>query len=94
MGYDLQLLVPDAFSPNGDGINEVFRPVAVGVKTLHLRIFNRWGEMLYSSSDRNAGWDGTFEGKEVPPGAYLYTVEVKGIYGPTEHYKGMLYLLR
>ncbi|MES2617550.1 MAG: gliding motility-associated C-terminal domain-containing protein [Bacteroidota bacterium] len=94
LSHDLQLLVPDAFSPNGDGINDVFKPEAVGIKTIKVSIFNRWGEMMYQSDSKTEGWDGTFLGKDAQQGMYLYTIEAKGLFGPVQYFKGMVVLLR
>ncbi|MES2617549.1 MAG: gliding motility-associated C-terminal domain-containing protein [Bacteroidota bacterium] len=94
LSHDLQLLVPDAFSPNGDGINDVFKPEAVGIKTIKVSIFNRWGEMMYQSDSKTEGWDGTFLGKDAQQGMYLYTIEAKGLFGPVQYFKGMLLLMR
>lgn len=66
--------VPNSFSPNGDGINDTFRPIArvVEVKSYDLRIFDRWGLPIHTSTDPDAGWDGTFGGTAVPVGVYAY----------------------
>jgi len=68
------VFVPSSFSPNGDGLNEEFKlgGVLQGVKGYELEIFNRWGEILFSTKDVNKGWDGTYMGKPVPEGLYHY----------------------
>ncbi len=91
---DLQILVPNAFTPNGDNVNDVFKPIGVGIQKLQITIYNRWGELMYSSDDKNGGWDGTFMGKQVQQGAYLYLIEAKGLYGPFQYFKGMIMLSR
>lgn len=59
----VEVFVPNAFSPNSDGINDVLRPVAFGMKELHyFKIFNRAGQMLFETSKLNIGWDGRFKG--------------------------------
>lgn len=68
------LYTPNTFTPNGDGINETFKPGTCNPKEYVMRIFNRWGEELFETSDINIGWDGSFEGELVPEGAYLYTI--------------------
>jgi gliding motility-associated-like protein len=68
--------VPNAFSPNGDGVNDLFRPFFgnAGLDRFRLQIFNRWGEVVYYSEDQNAGWDGTFQGKEQEMGTYIFVL--------------------
>lgn len=68
------LYTPNSFTPNGDGLNETFKPSSCDPKEYVMRVFNRWGELLFESNDINTGWNGTFEGSAVPEGAYLYTI--------------------
>ncbi|MEO7312337.1 MAG: PKD domain-containing protein [Chitinophagaceae bacterium] len=76
------VFVPNTFSPNGDGANDVFYPRGkglFGVKSM--RIFDRWGELLYEKTnfqpnDESAGWDGTYKGKLLTPDVYVYTMDV------------------
>ena len=69
-GPDIYL--PNAFTPNGDGVNDVFRGIPVGVKQFnYLRIFNRWGQLIFSTGDYNKGWDGTWQGQNQPGGVYI-----------------------
>ncbi|RMG91719.1 MAG: hypothetical protein D6706_17965, partial [Chloroflexi bacterium] len=65
--------VPNAFSPDGDDNNEIFRVYGTEIATLNLRIFDRWGQKLFESNDINQGWDGTYKGEPLPPGVYTYT---------------------
>ncbi len=68
--------VPNAFTPNGDGRNDRFRPIAIGLKSVDLfRVYNRWGQLLYSSTDTKLGWDGTFRGKGQDPATYVWYAE-------------------
>ncbi len=69
--------VPNAFTPNGDGKNDRFRPIAIGMKSVDIfRVYNRWGQLLYASSDMNgAGWDGTFRSKGQDPDTYVWYAE-------------------
>jgi len=68
--------IPNSFSPNGDGINEIFKLSGVlqGVKGYEITIFNRWGEILFATKDVNKGWDGTYQGKPVQEGFYNYSM--------------------
>jgi gliding motility-associated-like protein len=74
-----RLLLPNAFSPDGNGSNEVFRPVWDDWFPVEyqLNIFNRWGQLVFRTNDYNQGWDGTFKGEKAPAGAYVYTVSAK-----------------
>ena len=70
------ILVPSGFSPNGDGINDVFRPIPIGIRSLDVfQVYNRWGQMLYSGTDAISGWDGTFLGKTQEAGTYVWFAE-------------------
>ena len=65
--------IPNAFTPNGDGKNDVFKIISLNeIIDFKLIIYNRWGELLYESDDINKGWDGTFKGKTVPQDVYIY----------------------
>lgn len=70
------IYVPSAFTPNGDGLNDTFFPVTFGLENpiYSFRVFNRWGEQLFESQTQGEGWDGTFEGKKVPEGVYVYNI--------------------
>jgi gliding motility-associated-like protein len=70
--------LPNAFSPNGDGLNEMFRPLPVGIdRTEYFRIFNRYGQLIFETNRYREGWDGTFKGVKQNPGAYVWVI--KGI---------------
>ena len=73
-----QIFVPTAFTPNGDGINDLFRPLGVGIKDYqYFKVFNRWGQLVFSTTINGHGWDGKIGGKEQPTGTYVWIV--KGI---------------
>ena len=75
------LYVPNAFSPNGDGVNETFFAKGVGIKDFKMYIFDRWGNLLYEANnikpnDKNTAWYGTDKrGKNVDTGVYVYYIE-------------------
>jgi len=76
--------VPNAFSPNGDGRNDVFKPVVRGpMYEYELRIFNRWGELIFISSDQHRGWDGKHKGVPVDIGTYVWWLTYKKSAGGT-----------
>lgn len=64
--------IPNSFSPNSDGINDLFIPKGIGIEDFNMQIFNRWGQLLFTASSVNDGWDGTYNGNEVPLGVYIY----------------------
>ncbi len=68
---------PNSFTPDGDGVNDVFRFKGMGIEFYELLIYNRWGELMFKSSDIKLGWDGTYKGKPVPLGAYIYKVRAE-----------------
>ena len=69
---------PDAFTPNGDKLNDVFLPVYKGVIVEYqLNIFNRWGELIFESKDIDVGWDGTYKDKLCKQDVYVWKVYVK-----------------
>jgi gliding motility-associated-like protein len=69
------LLLPTAFSPNGDGLNDEFRILNTNIKLLAFNIYNRWGEMVFSSNNQRNGWDGTFKNEAQDIGVYTWSVE-------------------
>jgi gliding motility-associated-like protein len=95
---DEELIVPTAFSPNGDGLNDVFRIVkGKNVKSLELRIFDRWGGQVYSTNSTKAGWDGRVKGEPAEMGTYYYvlTAWFDNIYqNSSRMYKGEITLIR
>ena len=74
--YSKDLYVPNAFTPNGDGVNDLFKVYGTGIKELLLMIFNQWGEKIYESKDLSSGWDGYYKGKLQPIGVYVYVLKV------------------
>lgn len=91
---DSELDMPNAFVP-GNGPNGQIKAVHLGIAELkYLRIFNRWGQKVFETSDINAGWDGTLNGKPQPMGVYIYTVEGKTFRGKTVKKQGNITLIR
>jgi gliding motility-associated-like protein len=70
------LFVPSAFTPNGDMNNDIFRPIPIGMKSVDIfRVYNRWGQMLYSGTGNGAGWDGRFGGRPQEAATYVWYAE-------------------
>ncbi len=92
---DPDLLVPTGFSPNADGSNDIFRPIAIGMKSLDVfKVYNRWGQLLYSSTKIGDGWDGRFKGNEQAPGTYVWQAEGTNYLGKKIKRKGTVILIR
>ncbi|MBW8684546.1 T9SS type B sorting domain-containing protein [Chitinophaga rhizophila] len=71
--HSCAIYVPNAFSPDGDGVNDIFRvKVFDKITDFRMSVFNRWGELLYTTNDIKAGWKGDYKGQPLPPGAYLW----------------------
>ena len=90
------LLMPNAFSPNGDGINDIYKPKDGyrNIEEFHAYIYNRWGQKLYEWTDPATGWNGTYRGKPVKEGVYFCLVKAKGADGVVYNIKRDVNLLR
>jgi gliding motility-associated-like protein len=86
--------VPTAFTPNGDGANDVLYVRGYSIQTLDFKIFNRWGEMVFETQNQSKGWDGTYKGKPQEMEAYGYTLFVVFYDGTTLKKQGNITLLR
>ncbi len=98
---DPTVLFPDGFTPNGDGVNDVFQPKLVKkVKVFHeFSIYSRWGEQVYSATDfssksKKLQWDGLFRGEPAEEGAYVYIMRLQNALGFEETFNGILSLKR
>lgn len=76
---DFAVHAPNAFTPNGDGLNDVFDVKGVGIKVYLLQIYSRWGDLMYESNNLEDQWDGKFNGELVPDGTYVYTINYKSM---------------
>lgn len=90
------VLIPSAFSPNGDGLNDVFRIENLSFqKASTFRVFNRYGQVVYDGmSNNNKGWDGMFKGKLADQATYFYQIQLNYPDGKVEYYKGDVTLIR
>jgi gliding motility-associated-like protein len=70
------LFIPNSFSPNGDGNNDIFLIYGENIKTVSLKVFNRWGEKVFDSGSQFIGWDGTYKGKVQDPGVFVYEAQI------------------
>jgi len=87
--------VPTGFTPNGDGKNDRFKPLAVGYKNINsFKVFNRWGEMVYKGNDFETGWDGTYKGRQAEMGVYFWYLSVTDRFDKQMTLKGDVTLIR
>jgi gliding motility-associated-like protein len=90
-----QVFVPNAFTPNGDGLNDVLRPIAVGIKRIdYFRIYNRWGQLVFSTTTNGKGWDGTINGQPQSTNTYVWLVHAIDYTGRPFFAKGTVTLIR
>lgn len=89
------IFVPTAFTPDGNNLNDVFAPIAVGISKLnYFRVFNRWGNMLFQTSVLQQGWNGTFKGIPQSPDTYVWMVSGVDFTGKQVIKKGTVQLIR
>lgn len=91
---DPNLFHPTAFTPNGDNLNDHFTVFGQYVTAFQMKIFNRWGELLFTTDDIATGWDGTFRGAEMPEGTYTFIAHITDRAGRTFKRSGSVLLLR
>ncbi len=97
---DSDVFLPNTFTPNGDGSNDIFYPRGKGIRTVKfLRIFNRWGEMVFEKKDfniddRSTGWDGVYKGQKLPSGVFVYTSQMVCVSGEIIEKKGSVMIVR
>jgi gliding motility-associated-like protein len=90
-----EVYFPNAFTPNGDGRNDVFRVVTQGHHHIsNFRVMNRWGQTIFETADEKRGWDGTFGGADQPMGTYYYYIKYECEVGKYLEQKGEVILLR
>ncbi|MEM7659975.1 MAG: gliding motility-associated C-terminal domain-containing protein, partial [Bacteroidota bacterium] len=94
VGIQPELHLPNAFTPNGDNINDFFRLDGLYIRDFDMKIFNRWGQLIFESDHLDKGWDGTYQGKAVPEGAYVVIVEATANNGQRFYEKGSITLIR
>ncbi len=94
------IFIPNTFTPNGDGLNDVFIPVGKSIASIRLMIFDRWGEALYETTDMEMGWDGTYRGEVVKNDMYVWRLTYKfytdedGTIGMEQQQMGQVQVLR
>ncbi|MBP6431954.1 MAG: gliding motility-associated C-terminal domain-containing protein [Ferruginibacter sp.] len=87
--------LPNAFSPNGDGLNEVFRPIPSGIQsTEYFRVFDRYGTLMFQTQEWMKGWNGNYQGKPALAGTYAWTIKGIDVNGAPIEMKGTVILIR
>ncbi|MGO4289301.1 gliding motility-associated C-terminal domain-containing protein [Chitinophaga sp. RAB17] len=88
------IYVPNLFSPNGDGINDIEYVYSTAIAQLEFRIYNQWGQLVFTSKDQRQGWDGTMSGQKQPVGVYVYIVRATMQDGTVITKKGNVTIMR
>ncbi len=88
------LLVPTAFSPNGDNYNDTFKPLIQFVDNYKLSVYNRWGNLIFESTNSNEGWDGKYDFELMPNGVYIWSLEFTNDEGEVDSERGNVMLIR
>lgn len=92
--FEPVIFIPNAFSPDQNGLNEKFMPSSGGLKTYKFTIYSRWGEKLFTTTNAEIGWDGNYMGKPCPAGVYVFYCEYTDFRDKVYSTKGTLHLLR
>ena len=85
---------PQAFTPNGDGLNDTLEFSGTYIEMFQIKIFNRWGELMFESDSMDTGWDGTYKGKLLPGGTYTYRVKLTDLAQRKWEVNGLVALIR
>ncbi|MBL7704693.1 MAG: gliding motility-associated C-terminal domain-containing protein [Taibaiella sp.] len=95
--YSKEVAMPNAFSPNGDGLNDIFRPVLKlerAYNTMDFRIYNRYGQLVHATANMNHGWDGMYNGRPADNGMYSYKLVIYFLDGTNKVFTGEVSLVR
>jgi gliding motility-associated-like protein len=92
-GYNI--IIPTAFTPNGDGINDTIRPIYFGLKSMQMSVFNTWGQLVYYEEGLGLkGWEGSIKGEDAENGNYVLAIKAKTFYGEEISLNGAITLIR
>jgi len=96
VGPDFMFYIPNSFTPDGDGLNDNFRPYGEGIRwdTFEMFVFNRWGQQIFYTNDIDNSWDGTIKGNEPVLGVYAYLIHITDDNGRKLAFRGNITLLR
>jgi gliding motility-associated-like protein len=90
----LLLIIPNAFSPNNDGLNDRVEFALTAVQRFSFQVFNRWGEKVFETNNPVSFWDGRLNGQDLPEGSYVYRLEVVDLAGRAQNRSGSIMLVR
>lgn len=90
----IQVFLPNSFTPNQDGLNDVFLAKGLFIEEFSMEIYSRWGELLFFSNELDQGWDGIYQGTLVPDGAYVYQITATDSQGRTVTKNGAVHVLK
>lgn len=92
--YDPIIYVPNSFTPNGDGMNQFFLALGGNIRTFEMQIFDRWGELIFTSNELLIGWDGKYEGNICQDGTYIWKIKITDFEDQEVKYVGHVNLIR
>jgi gliding motility-associated-like protein len=90
----MTLYFPNAFSPNGDGLNDVFKASGTFVESFEMYIYDRWGQLVLKTNDINKGWDGIYRTGDAPQDTYVYKGKAADVFGHKVNFQGQINLVR
>ncbi len=94
IGEDYGIYVPNAFTPNGDGLNDIFQPKGFGVTKYEFSVFDRWGEKIFLTNSFDKGWDGTINGLNAKDDVYAWRIKLTNVFGKSHELTGHVTLIK
>jgi gliding motility-associated-like protein len=91
---EMRVFVPNTFTPNEDGLNDMFGPKGEGIAWIDMQIFDRWGNLIFHTNNPKQMWNGKYHKEDAPMGAYVYKIIARGPYLGTANFNGTVTLLR
>jgi len=91
---EFQVYVPEAFTPNGDGVNDILYVETMGIESIHFQLFNRWGELVFETKDKNIGWDGKHRNNYQHDQSLGWVLNVVDFKGRKHNFKGQTSIFR
>lgn len=85
-----EIFIPKSFSPDADGVNDVFKIHSRNILDFEMLVFNQWGEFVFKTNDIDIEWDGTLNNQPIRKGAYVYVIKLKTLNGANQKYSGCL----
>lgn len=86
----IEVFIPTLFSPNDDGLNDNWSVIGTCISTIHIQVYNEWGQLLFETDDQTITWDGYYQGSLVQNDQYTYTIDVTFIDGSSENFSGFV----